>query len=172
MSIVRSWVVALPCLLLVATLAGCPNATAGADFTRTDDPCTATPPRRADAHDAGAREHDAPDDARTRRRAAARPARHHRPPAPAGRSHRVLGKSLTQEEAVAIALETQPSIQARLSDYLAAAYRVDQAFSPLLPQLTGSATLARTQSAISTTTSPVRARWWQRSSRCPAATRP
>jgi outer membrane protein len=65
---------------------------------------------------------------------------------------RVLGKILTQEDAVAIALETQPSIQARLSDYLAAAYRVDQAISPLLPQLTGTATLARTQTAVSTAT--------------------
>ena len=66
---------------------------------------------------------------------------------------RVLGKILTQEDAVAIALETQPSIQARLFDYMAAAYRVDQAFSPLLPQLTGSATLARTQTVTSTATS-------------------
>ncbi|PYM25891.1 MAG: hypothetical protein DMD78_05655 [Candidatus Rokuibacteriota bacterium] len=69
---------------------------------------------------------------------------------------RVLGKALTQDEAVGIALETQPSIQARLSDYLAAAYRVDQAFSPLLPQLTGSATLARTKSASSSGASTFR----------------
>jgi outer membrane protein TolC len=65
---------------------------------------------------------------------------------------RVLGKALTQEEAVGIALETQPSIQARLSDYLAAAYRVDQALSPLLPQLTGSGTLARTKTSVNVTT--------------------
>ena len=65
---------------------------------------------------------------------------------------RVLGKVLTQEDAVGIALETQPSILARLSDYMAAAHRVDQAFSPLLPQLTGSATLARTQSVGSAST--------------------
>jgi outer membrane protein len=51
---------------------------------------------------------------------------------------RVLGRVLTLEEAIAIALEIQPLIQARLSDYLAAAHRVDQAFSPLLPQLTAS----------------------------------
>jgi outer membrane protein len=58
-----------------------------------------------------------------------------------------VGHALSLEEAIAIALQTQPLIQARLSDYLAAAHRVDQAFSPLLPQLTGSWTVARTQSA-------------------------
>jgi len=66
---------------------------------------------------------------------------------------RILGKALTQEEAVAIALETQPSIQARLSDYLAAAFRVDQAFAPLLPQLTGSWSSQRDQSSFAGTTS-------------------
>ena len=68
------------------------------------------------------------------------------PPAPSGPPdvmQRVIGRALTQDEAVAIALETQPSIQARLSDYLAAQYRVDQAFSTLLPQLTGSVDAAR-----------------------------
>jgi len=50
---------------------------------------------------------------------------------------RVLGRALTQDEAVAIALEIQPSIQATLFDYRAAAFRVDQAFAPLLPQITG-----------------------------------
>lgn len=58
-----------------------------------------------------------------------------------------IGHALSLEEALAIALQTQPLIQARLSDYLAAAYRVDQAFAPLLPQLTASWTVARTQSA-------------------------
>src|SRR5262249_38326953 len=58
-----------------------------------------------------------------------------------------VGHALSLEEAIAIALQTQPLIQARLSDYLAAAHRVDQAFAPLLPQLTGSWTVARTQSA-------------------------
>jgi len=57
----------------------------------------------------------------------------------------VAGRVLTLDEAVAIALETQPQIQARLSDYAAARYRVDQALSPLLPQLTGSWTAARAQ---------------------------
>jgi outer membrane protein len=58
---------------------------------------------------------------------------------------RVAGRVLTLDEAIAIALETQPQIQARLSDYLAAAHRVDQAFSPLLPQLTGSGSASRSQ---------------------------
>ncbi len=60
---------------------------------------------------------------------------------------RVVGRVLTLEEAIGIALETQPLIQARLSDYMAASHRVDQAFAPLLPQLTGSWTAARTQNA-------------------------
>ena len=60
---------------------------------------------------------------------------------------KVLGRALSVEEAVAIALETQPQIQQRLADYQAAAFRVDQAFSPLLPQVTGLVTAARTQSA-------------------------
>jgi outer membrane protein TolC len=54
---------------------------------------------------------------------------------------------LSVDDAVAIALETQPSIQARLSDYSAAAFRVDQALSPLLPQITATTTVARSQNA-------------------------
>jgi outer membrane protein len=50
---------------------------------------------------------------------------------------RVMGRALSQEEAVGIALEVQPSIQATLFDYRAAAFRVDQAIAPLLPQITG-----------------------------------
>jgi outer membrane protein len=61
---------------------------------------------------------------------------------------RVVGRVLSLEEAIGIALETQPLIQARISDYMAAAHRVDQAFAPLLPQLTGSVVAARTQSAV------------------------
>jgi outer membrane protein TolC len=63
---------------------------------------------------------------------------------------RVLGRALSLEEAVGIALETQPQIQARLADYMAAAHRVDQALAPLLPQLTASVAVARSQSAAST----------------------
>jgi outer membrane protein TolC len=63
---------------------------------------------------------------------------------------RVLGRALSVEEAVAIALETQPQIQQRLADYQAAAFRVDQVFSPLLPQLNGTVASARTKNALST----------------------
>ena len=63
---------------------------------------------------------------------------------------RVLGRALSVDEAVAIALETQPAIQARLADYQAAASRVDQVFSPLLPQLNGFVGAARNQTAQST----------------------
>jgi outer membrane protein len=76
-------------------------------------------------------------------------------PGNAAAAARVIGHALTQEEAIGIALETQPSIQARLSDYMAAAYRVDQAFSPLLPQLIGSGTATRSQSALVTTRPPI-----------------
>jgi outer membrane protein len=61
---------------------------------------------------------------------------------------RVLGRALSVEEAVGIALETQPAIQQRLADYQAAASRVDQVFSPLLPQLTGLVTTARSQTQV------------------------
>ncbi len=57
----------------------------------------------------------------------------------------VIGRALSLDEAIGIALETQPTIQARLSDYLAASHRVDQAFAPLLPQLTGSGSATRSQ---------------------------
>jgi outer membrane protein TolC len=68
---------------------------------------------------------------------------------PASALDRVVGRTLSLEDAIGIALETQPAIQARLSDYLAAAHRVDQALSPLLPQLTGSWTVAREQRVTS-----------------------
>ena len=72
------------------------------------------------------------------------------PPAPP----QVAGRLLTLGEAVAIALASQPQIQARLFDYAAARFRVDQAIAPLLPQLAGSAVASRSQakSATSTTT--------------------
>ena len=63
---------------------------------------------------------------------------------------RVLGRALSVDEAVGIALETQPAIQQRLADYQAAASRVDQVFSPLLPQLNGFVGAARSQTAQST----------------------
>lgn len=67
------------------------------------------------------------------------------PPPPPTAASRVVGRVLSLEEAIGIALETQPLIQARLADYMAASHRVDQAFAPLLPQLTGSWDVARTQ---------------------------
>jgi outer membrane protein len=60
----------------------------------------------------------------------------------------VAGRLLAMDEAVAIALETQPQIQARLYDYAAARFRVDQAMSPLLPQLSGSVSASRSQSSV------------------------
>ncbi|HEX2441828.1 MAG TPA: TolC family protein [Methylomirabilota bacterium] len=75
-------------------------------------------------------------------------------PGNAAAAARVIGHALTQEEAIGIALETQPSIQARLSDYMAAAHRVDQALSPLLPQLIASGTATRSQSALVTNRPP------------------
>ena len=64
-------------------------------------------------------------------------------PAPAAPSpapippSQIAGRALTLEECIAIALEAQPRVQATLYDYAAARYRVNQAFSPLLPQLSG-----------------------------------
>lgn len=64
-----------------------------------------------------------------------------KPPAPP----EVTGRELTLEEAVAIALATEPNIRARLSDYEAARARVGQALSPILPQLSGTWTVNRQQ---------------------------
>ena len=64
-------------------------------------------------------------------------------------------RPITVDEAVAIALDSQPNIHARLGDYAAAKYRVDQALSPLLPQLAASVSTSRSQSVTvitSTTT--------------------
>ena len=69
------------------------------------------------------------------------------PPPVTSPDARVFGKVLSIDDAVAIALDTQPNIKARLSDYVAAALRVDQALSPLFPQITGSWTAARDQNA-------------------------
>jgi len=67
------------------------------------------------------------------------------PPPVTSPQSQVFGKVLSLDDAVAIALETQPNIRARISDYIAAAFRVDQALAPLLPQITGSWTVARDQ---------------------------
>ncbi len=71
-------------------------------------------------------------------------------PAPAPPSTQVAGRLLTLEECIAIALEAQPRIQATLADYAAARYRVNQAFSPLLPQLSG--VVSATRSNVPTVT--------------------
>jgi TolC family type I secretion outer membrane protein len=63
----------------------------------------------------------------------------------------VAGRVLSLKEAIELALENQPTIQARLGDYAAARQRVDQAFSGLLPQLGGSWTAFRDQT-VSTLT--------------------
>jgi len=55
----------------------------------------------------------------------------------------VVGRVLSLEECIAIALEAQPAIQATLYDYAAARARVREAFAPLLPQLSGSVTANR-----------------------------
>ena len=72
-------------------------------------------------------------------------------PAPAKERAPIAGRVLTLDECIAIALEAQPRIQATLSDYAAARYRVNQALSPLLPQLSGLATATRSQSVFLST---------------------
>jgi len=84
------------------------------------------------------------------------------PPPVTSPESKVFGKVLSVDDAVAIALETQPNIKARISDYIAAAFRVDQALAPLLPQITGFWTAARDQNVsggtapLTTGTQPVR----------------
>lgn len=56
-----------------------------------------------------------------------------KPPVP-----EVAGRVLSLNEAVAIAMATEPEIQARLSDYAAARARVFRAIAPMLPQVSGS----------------------------------
>ena len=74
------------------------------------------------------------------------------PPAPLAPSRDVLTqRPISVDEAVAIALEFQPNIRARLGDYAAAKYRVDQALSPLLPQLSASVSASRSHATVVTT---------------------
>src|SRR5256884_776503 len=73
--------------------------------------------------------------------------------APVPPTERVVGRVLTLDEAIAIALEAQPSIQATLYDYAGARARVREAFAPLLPQLSGSVSAPRSSSsAVQTST--------------------
>src|SRR5262245_48481909 len=64
-------------------------------------------------------------------------------PTPAPPREILSQRAITVDEAVAIALEYQPNILARLGDYAAAKFRVDQALSPLLPQLTAAVTTTK-----------------------------
>ena len=76
------------------------------------------------------------------------------PAAPPALSRDVLTqRPITVDEAVAIALEYQPNILARLNDYVAAKYRVDQALAPLLPQLAGSVSTSRSHTTVLQSTS-------------------
>jgi outer membrane protein TolC len=59
-------------------------------------------------------------------------------------------RPLTLDECIAIALEGQPTIQERLAAYAAARYRVNQAFAPLLPQLSGQVTSSRSHNTVLT----------------------
>lgn len=49
----------------------------------------------------------------------------------------IVGRELTLEEGVQIGLDNAPKISAAAGDYLAARQRVNEALSPLLPQLSG-----------------------------------
>ena len=60
--------------------------------------------------------------------------------------------ALTLDAAITQALTSQPEIRARLKDYDAARFRVDEALSVLLPQLTGVATATKSQAVIVQTT--------------------
>ena len=68
------------------------------------------------------------------------------PPAPA--SSEIGARPLTIDECIAIALEGQPTIQERLAAYAAARYRVNQAFAPLLPQLSAQVGASRSHNTI------------------------
>src|SRR3989454_1002775 len=72
-------------------------------------------------------------------------------PPPATERAPIAGRILTLDECIAIALEAQPRIQATLSDYAAARYRVNQALSPLLPQLSGLVSATRSHSILTAT---------------------
>ena len=89
--------------------------------------------------------------------------------APVPPTQPVVGRVLTLDDAIAIALEAQPTIQATLYDYAAARARVREAFSPLLPQLSGSVSAARSNSSV-LPTSTTRGRTVVTVSRQPADT--
>ncbi|HUG38697.1 MAG TPA: TolC family protein [Candidatus Limnocylindrales bacterium] len=74
-------------------------------------------------------------------------------PAPAGlrpfpTPPEIATRELTLAEALTIALGNQPQIQARLGDYVAALQRIDQALSPMLPQIAAAASGTRSDQAV------------------------
>ena len=73
------------------------------------------------------------------------------PPPPVTTPTQVSASVLSVDDAVAIALDTQPNIKARLSDYIAAAYRVDQALAPLFPQINAGFTAATSKTPAGST---------------------
>jgi outer membrane protein len=73
------------------------------------------------------------------------------PPPPVATPQDASARVLSVDDAVAIALDTQPNIKARLSDYIAAAFRVDQALAPLFPQINASFTAATSKTPASST---------------------
>jgi outer membrane protein len=72
------------------------------------------------------------------------------PPPPVTTPTQVSASVLSVDDAVAIALDTQPNIKARLSDYIAAAFRVDQALAPLFPQISANVTAATSKNVSAT----------------------
>ena len=73
-------------------------------------------------------------------------------PAPPALLRQALAqRPITLDEAVAISLENQPQIRARLGEYAAAKYRVDQALSALLPQIAASVNTSRSETSILST---------------------
>lgn len=57
----------------------------------------------------------------------------------------ITSRVLTLDDAVAIALQRQPKIQAFITDYAAARFRVDEALSPLRPQVTALGTATKSK---------------------------
>jgi outer membrane protein TolC len=80
------------------------------------------------------------------------------PPPPVATPQDASARVLSVDDAVAIALDTQPNIKARLSDYIAAAFRVDQALAPLFPQINANFTAATSKNAVGTTSTTVSGR--------------
>src|SRR5262245_35313176 len=78
--------------------------------------------------------------------------------APVPPTQRVVGRVLTLDDAIAIALEAQPTIQATLYDYAAARARVREAFAPLLPQLSGAASATRSHTSVLSTSTTASSR--------------